>query len=398
MEPSYLLDWANLLLRWLHVIVAIAWIGASFYFVWLDNHLLKPEAPELKAKGVDGELWAVHGGGFYNPQKYMVAPPNLPQHLHWFYWESYWTWMSGFALFVLLYLFNAESFLIDRQVHAWAAPWQAVLAALGFLAAGWLVYDQICRRFGHNKDGSIGNDGRVLGLIAVFVVFAAWAACQLFAGRAAFLIVGAMIATMMSANVFFWIIPGQKQVIADMRAGRPVNPIYGQRGKQRSVHNTYFTLPVLIAMLSNHYGQLYGHAHNWLALLALMLVGVLVRTWFVKRHKGVNAWPLIVAALAVLAGLILALAPAPRAPVAASAPAPTLAQVQAVIEQRCVMCHNAQLAQKGMQLHTPELVEQHAQQIYQQAVQQRLMPLNNATQITEEERALLGRWFEARAR
>lgn len=398
MEPSYLLDWANLLLRWLHVIVAIAWIGASFYFVWLDNHLLKPEAPELKAKGVDGELWAVHGGGFYNPQKYMVAPPNLPQHLHWFYWESYWTWMSGFALFVLLYLFNAESFLIDRQVHAWAAPWQAVLAALGFLAAGWLVYDQICRRFGHNKDGSIGNDGRVLGLIAVFVVFAAWAACQLFAGRAAFLIVGAMIATMMSANVFFWIIPGQKQVIADMRAGRPVNPIYGQRGKQRSVHNTYFTLPVLIAMLSNHYGQLYSHAHNWLALLALMLVGVLVRTWFVKRHKGVNAWPLIVTALAVLAGLILALAPAPRAPVAASAPAPTLAQVQAVIEQRCVMCHNAQLAQKGMQLHTPELVEQHAQQIYQQAVQQRLMPLNNATQITEDERALLGRWFEARAR
>lgn len=398
MEPSYLLDWANLLLRWLHVIVAIAWIGASFYFVWLDNHLLKPDAPELKAKGVDGELWAVHGGGFYNPQKYMVAPPNLPQHLHWFYWESYWTWMSGFALFVLLYLFNAESFLIDRQVHAWGAPWQAVLAALGFLAAGWLVYDQICRRFGHNKDGSIGNDGRVLGLIAVFVAFAAWAACQLFAGRAAFLIVGAMIATMMSANVFFWIIPGQKQVIADMRAGRPVNPIYGQRGKQRSVHNTYFTLPVLIAMLSNHYGQLYSHAHNWLALLALMLVGVLVRTWFVKRHKGVNAWPLIVAALAVLAGLILALAPAPRAPVAASAPAPTLAQVQAVIEQRCVMCHNAQLAQKGMQLHTPELVEQHAQQIYQQAVQQRLMPLNNATQITEDERALLGRWFEARAR
>lgn len=398
MEPSYLLDWANLLLRWLHVIVAIAWIGASFYFVWLDNHLLKPEAPELKAKGVDGELWAVHGGGFYNPQKYMVAPPNLPQHLHWFYWESYWTWMSGFALFVLLYLFNAESFLIDRQVHAWAVPWQAVLAALGFLAAGWLVYDQICRRFGHNKDGSIGNDGRVLGLIAVFVVFAAWAACQLFAGRAAFLIVGAMIATMMSANVFFWIIPGQKQVIADMRAGRPVNPVYGQRGKQRSVHNTYFTLPVLIAMLSNHYGQLYSHAHNWLALLALMLVGVLVRTWFVKRHKGVNAWPLIVAALAVLAGLILALAPAPRAPVAASAPVPTLAQVQAVIEQRCAMCHNAQLAQKGMQLHTPELIEQHAQQIYQQAVQQRLMPLNNATQITEDERALLGRWFEARAR
>ncbi|HEX2012387.1 MAG TPA: urate hydroxylase PuuD [Roseateles sp.] len=392
MEPSYLLDWANLLLRWLHVIVAIAWIGASFYFVWLDNHLLKPAAADLKAKGVDGELWAVHGGGFYNPQKYMVAPPNLPQQLHWFYWESYWTWMSGFALFVVLYLFNAESFLIDRKVHDWGAP-AAIAGALGFLAAGWLVYDQICRRFGHAKDGSIGNDGLVLGLISVFVVAASWGASQLFAGRAAFLIVGAMIATMMSANVFFWIIPGQKQAIKDMRTGRPVDPVFGQRGKQRSVHNTYFTLPVLVAMLSNHYGMLYGHPHNWAVLVLMMAVGVLVRTFFVKRHKGINAWPLVAAALVLLAALIVWLAPAPRPP--ASAGAPTLAQVQAIVEQRCVMCHNAQLAQKGMQLHTPALIELHAQQIYQQAVVQKTMPLNNATQITEAERALLGRWFEA---
>lgn len=391
---SYLFDWANLLLRWLHVIVAIAWIGASFYFVWLDNHLLKPAAPELQAKGVDGELWAVHGGGFYNPQKYMVAPPNLPQHLHWFYWESYWTWMSGFALFVVLYLFNANSFLIDKNVHDWGAP-AAIAGALGFLAAGWLVYDQICRHFGHTKDGQIGNDGLVLGLIAVFIAGASWVACQLFAGRAAFLIIGAMMATMMSANVFFWIIPGQKQVIADMRAGRPVQPVFGQRGKQRSVHNTYFTLPVLIAMLSNHYGMLYGHAHNWAVLLLLMAVGVLVRTWFVKRHKGVNAWPLIAAALALLAALIVWMAPAVK-PAMPDAAAPSLAQVQAVIEQRCVMCHNAQLAQKGMQLHTPALIEQHAQAIYQQAVVQKTMPLNNATQITDEERALLGRWFESR--
>jgi len=198
----YLSDWANLLLRWLHVIVAIAWIGASFYFVWLDNHLLKPEAADLKAKGVDGELWAVHGGGFYNPQKYMVAPANLPQHLHWFYWESYWTWMSGFALFTLVYLCNADSFLIDKHVHDWSAG-AAIAAALGFLASGWIAYDLICRLFGRDKNGNIGNDGVVLGLIAVFIVIAAWAAAQLFAGRAAFLIVGAMIATMMSANVFF---------------------------------------------------------------------------------------------------------------------------------------------------------------------------------------------------
>jgi len=391
---AYLFDWANLLLRWLHLVTVIAWIGASFYFVWLDNHLTKPEAPDLKARGVDGELWAVHGGGFYNPQKYMVAPANLPQHLHWFYWESYWTWMSGFALFVVLYLFNAESFLIDRRVHDWSAP-AAVAGALGFLAAGWIFYDQICRRFGHTKNGQIGNDGLVLGLIAAFVAAATWAACQLFAGRAAFLLMGAMIATIMSANVFFWIIPGQKQVIADMRAGRPVNPVFGQRGKQRSVHNTYFGLPVLIAMLSNHYGMLFNHPQNWLTLIVLMAVGVLVRTWFVKRHKGVNAWGLIVAALALLAGLIAWMAPAPRPAVAA---APSLAQVQAIVQQRCVLCHNEQLAQKGVQLHTAALIERNAAALYQQAVLQKTMPLGNATGITEDERALLGRWFEARVR
>ncbi len=390
---SYLLDWANLLLRWLHIVTAIAWIGASFYFVWLDNHLQKPESPELKARGVDGELWAVHGGGFYNPQKYLVAPPNLPQHLHWFYWESYWTWMSGFALFTVLYLFNAESFLIDRRVHDWSAP-AAIATALGFLPAGWLVYDQICRRFGQRKDGSIGNDGLVLGLIAVFVAFAAFAACQLFAGRAAFLIVGAMIATIMSANVFFWIIPGQKQVIADMRAGRPVSPIYGQRGKQRSVHNTFLTAPVLVSMLSNHYGMLYSHAWNWLVLILLMLGGALTRTWFVKRHKGVNAWPLLVLVAAMLAALLVLVKP-PAAVPAGSAAAPSLAQVQAVVAERCVMCHNAQLAQKGVRLDSAAALQAQAAQIRQQVLVQRTMPLNNATQITEEERALIGRWAQA---
>ena len=394
MDLTYLLDWAALLLRWLHLIVGIAWIGASFYFVWLDNHLVKPEAPDLRAKGVDGELWAVHGGGFYNPQKYMVAPPNLPQHLHWFYWESYWTWISGFALFVALYLFNANTYLIDPRVHQWSAP-AAIAAGLGFLAAGWLVYDQICRRLGHKSDGSIGNDGRVLGLIAVFIAAATWVACQLFAGRAAFLIIGAMLATMMSANVLVWIIPGQKQVIKDMRAGLAVDPVYGQRGKQRSVHNTYFTLPVLIAMLSNHYGMLYSHAQNWLVLMVLMAVGVLVRSYFVKRHKGGNAWGLVVAALALLAGLIVWMAPAPVARQAGTA---SFSEVQAVIAQRCVMCHNADLAQKGVQLHTPALIAQNAQSIYQQAVVQKLMPLNNATAITDAERALLGRWFEAGAK
>ncbi|NCT85605.1 MAG: urate hydroxylase PuuD [Comamonadaceae bacterium] len=389
----YLLDWANLLLRWLHVITVIAWIGASFYFVWLDNHLVKPQAEDLKAKGVDGELWAVHGGGFYNPQKYMVAPADLPKDLHWFYWESYWTWMSGFALFVVLYLFNASQMLIDARVHAWGAPWQAVAAALGFLVVGTAVYDIACQTLGRTQDGQIGNDGRVLAVVAVFVVFASWLACQLFAGRAAFLIVGATLATMMTANVAHWIIPGQRKVIAQMRAGHKPEAVHGQRGKQRSVHNTWFGLPVLIAMLSNHYGMLYQHPHNWIVLCVLMAAGVAIRVFFVKRHKGVNSWGAIALALALLGGLVAWMAPRPQ-PVAAAAPAVTLAQVQAIQAQRCAVCHSGEAAQKGVRLDGAEQLLARKAQIYQQVVVQRAMPLNNATGMTDEERALIARWAQ----
>ena len=388
----YLLDWANLLLRWLHVITVIAWIGASFYFVWLDNHLVKPTADDLKAKGVDGELWAVHGGGFYNPQKYMVAPGNLPKDLHWFYWESYWTWMSGFALFVVLYLFNASQMLIDPRVHAWGAPWQAVVAALGFLVVGTAVYDIACQTLGRTKDGAIGNDGRVLVVVGVFVVFASWLACHLFAGRAAFLIVGATLATLMTANVAHWIIPGQKKVIAQMRAGHKPDPIHGQRGKQRSVHNTWFGLPVLIAMLSNHYGMLHQHPQNWIVLCVLMAAGVAIRVFFVKRHKGVNSWGAVALALALLAGLVVWMAPAPQA--GASGAPVALAQVQAIAGQRCLACHTGEVAQKGVRLDSAEALMAHKAQIYQQVIVQRAMPLNNATGMTDDERALIGRWAQ----
>jgi uncharacterized membrane protein len=387
----YLFDWANLLLRWLHVITVIAWIGASFYFVWLDNHLVKPTADDLKAKGVDGELWAVHGGGFYNPQKYMVAPGNLPQDLHWFYWESYWTWMSGLALFVVLYLCNASQMLIDTRVHAWGAPWQAVAAALGFLVVGTAVYDIACSVLGRTRDGSIGNDGRVMAVVVAFVIFESWLACQLFAGRAAFLIVGATLATMMTANVAHWIIPGQKKVIAQMRAGQKPDPIHGQRGKQRSVHNTYFGLPVLVAMLSNHYGMLHQHAQNWLVLCVLMAAGVAIRIFFVKRHKGVNSWGAVAFAIALLAGLVVWMAPKPQ-PAAAMAAPVTLEQVQAVVAQRCAMCHTGEVAQKGVRLDSAEGLAAHKAQMLQQVVVQRAMPLNNATGMTDEERDLIGRW------
>jgi uncharacterized membrane protein len=398
---AYLLDWINLLLRWAHVITAIAWIGASFYFVLLDNSLSKPEDADLKAKGVDGEMWAVHGGGFYHSNKYMVAPRwrPLPENLHWSYWESYSTWLTGFALFAVLYLFNADSFLIDKTVHDWS-PAAAVAASLGFFVAFWLVYDLICRAFGRKAKSDL-----IVGvLVAAFVVFASWLACQLFAGRAAFVLVGAMLATAMSANVFFWIIPGQRTVVAQLRAGQPVDPVHGQRGKQRSVHNTYFTLPVIVAMLSNHYGWLYSGKHNWVVLVLLMLAGALIRHSFVARHKAHvegcrTPWEHAVIGTLVLAGTAFWLAPPPpsaQARAAAAQPA-TYAAVRSVVDQRCTMCHNAALQQKNVALHTPELLKQHAQQVYQQAAVLKLMPLNNATQITEDERALIKRWFEAGA-
>ena len=396
---AYLLDWANLLLRWAHVIVAIAWIGSSFYFVFLDNSLTPPEDPALKDLGVGGELWAVHGGGFYIPQKYLVAPRKMPEHLHWFYWESYSTWLTGFALFTVLYLFNAGTFLVDKSVYDWS-PAAAIAASLGFLVVCWLVYDLICRAFGQKKNGDL-----IVGLgVLVFVVFASWLACQLFAGRAAFLLVGAMLATTMSANVFFWIIPGQRTVVAQLKAGQPVDPIYGWRAKQRSVHNTYFTLPVLIAMLSNHYGWLYAGKNNWLVLVLLMLAGALIRHSFVARHKALVQgkrvpWEHATIGTAVVVGLAVWLAPPPpsaAARAAASQPV-SFAALKSVIDQRCALCHNEQVINKNVALHTPELIKQHAQAVYQQSVVLKLMPLNNATQITDEERALIKRWFDAGA-
>jgi len=396
---AYVLDWANLLLRWAHVVTAIAWIGSSFYFVFLDNSLTKPESPDLREKGVDGELWAVHGGGFYHPQKYLVAPRTMPEHLHWFYWESYSTWLTGFGLFTVLYLFNAGTFLVDKSVFEWSAG-AAIVASLGFLVVCWFVYDIICRAFGQKKNGDL-----IVGVVlTVFVVFASWLACQLFAGRAAFLLVGAMLATTMSANVFVWIIPGQRKVVAQLKAGQKVDPIYGWRAKQRSVHNTYFTLPVLIAMMSNHYGWLYQGPNNWLILALLMLAGALIRHSFVARHKALAQgrrvpWEHAMAGVATLVGLMIWIAPAPPSAAAKLAVEHPIAfaDVKAVIDARCNLCHNAAVPSKNIALHTPDLIGSHAQQIYQQVAVLKQMPMNNATQMTDSERQLIKRWFEAGA-
>ena len=390
---SYFLDWANLLLRWLHVITAIAWVGSSFYFVFLDSSLTPPVDDKLRGEGATGELWAVHGGGFYHPVKYAISPPKLPPHLHWFYWESYSTWLSGFALFTVSYLWSAGTYLIDKSLMNWS-PGAAVAVALSFLVVFWILYDAICQVFGHRKNG----DAIVGALVLVLVCVASWLACHWFAGRAAFLLVGAMIATAMSANVFFWIIPGQRKVIAQMKAGQPVDPIHGQRGKQRSVHNTYFTLPVLFAMLSNHYSMTWGHPHNWLVLVLIMVAGVLVRQFFILRHKGVVNPVYPGAAIAILAGVAAWIAPSGASAPATDKAADT-AQVRQVVQARCVQCHGEHPTlmpspAKGIKLESDDDIKQHAQQIYQQVVLQKAMPLGNATNMTNAERALVAKWFE----
>ena len=398
---SYLLDWANLLLRWVHVITAIAWVGSSFYFVFLDSNLTPPVDADQKRQGVSGELWAVHGGGFYHPVKFAVSPPQLPAHLHWFYWESYSTWLSGFALFTVTYLWNAGTYLIDKSVMHWAPP-MAVAVALGFLALFWLAYDGVCRLFGQGKQGDL-----VVGvLVALLVCVASWLACHWFAGRAAFLLVGAMMATAMSANVFFWIIPGQRTVVASIRAGQAVDPIHGKRGKQRSVHNTYFTLPVLFAMLSNHYSFTYSHPHNWLVLILMMFAGAAIRQFFVMRHGyklGRNAHPWAYAAVGslVIVAVLVWLKPAAIVQDAVANTALEagvgLSQVQTIVAERCTSCHGAQVQMKNVRLDSAAHISSHARAIYQQVVVTRMMPMNNATGITEPERMLIKRWFEAGA-
>ncbi|MGN3960549.1 urate hydroxylase PuuD [Burkholderia gladioli] len=393
---GFITDWLNLAIRWLHVICAIAWIGESFYFVALDNSLKPPKDPNQRQRGVFGELWHVHGGGFYNMQKYTVAPPEMPEDLHWSKWPSYTTWMSGFGLFFVLYLLAPNTYLIDRNVLD-MGPVVAVSAALGFLMAGWIVYDCACRLLG-NRDRPLG------AFVGLYVVLAAWLACHVFSGRAAYLIVGAMLATIMSANVFFVIIPGQRKMVDKMLKGETPNPIYGKRGKQRSVHNTYFTLPVVFAMLSNHYAMTYANQYNWIVLVIIMLAGALIRQFFVMRHRGQQLWYLPLGGVALMLLALVWTMPRPVAPQAEAANLPKLSikDIEPVLQQRCVACHSAKptmmgSAPAGVMFDTPEQIAQNAQRIYQQAVQLKAMPIGNVTHMTDDERTKIAAWFEAGA-
>ena len=396
----YGLEWLNLIVRWLHVITGIAWIGASFYFVWLDN-TIRPPAPgsDLASKGVSGELWAVHGGGFYNPQKYLVAPAELPKELHWFKWEAYSTWLSGFALLTIVYYFNAQAMMVDKAV-ADLSTWQAVGIGIGSLVAGWTVYVLLCR-------SKLGQKELPFGIVIfLFLVASAYVLNQYLSGRAAYIHVGAMIGTMMVANVLMLIIPGQRKMVAAMMAGHKPDPAHGLKAKQRSVHNNYFTLPVLFIMISNHYAMTYRHEHAWAVLAAIMASGVLIRHFFNLRHKGRVALRYPLAGVALLLAVAIAIAPkAPSAPAAVADPAMQFTQVQAIITQRCVSCHADKPTQPGfasapagVMLHNAGQIRQNAEKIYIQSVQLKAMPIANLTNMTDAERAQVAAWFEAGAK
>jgi len=405
---DYLLDWCGLLVRWFHVVAGIAWIGSSFYFVWLDNHLEPQGTSEPVDPNVAGELWAVHGGGFYRSRKYRVAPAVLPPTLHWFYWEAYSTWLSGFALLCLLYFLRAEAYLIDPSVAALTKP-AAIAISLAVLVASWLVYDGLCR-------SPLGRNGRALAIaVAVVTAIEAWGVCHLFGGRGAFMVFGAALGTIMVANVLFVIIPGQRELVRAKKEGREPDPAPGLRGKQRSVHNTYFTLPVVFVMISNHYAMTYGARYNWLVLIAMSFAGACIRGWFVARHKpagrrGVaSALPAALGVL-TLAGLVVALAPeggpsslgagAGPGPRAGTAPPGDVAQVQAIVEQRCVPCHSTHPSSKfgfsappnGVVLETLDQLRAHLPEVQKQ-VSLRTMPLGNLTGMTDDERTRVLMWI-----
>jgi len=392
MDLAYLAEWANLLIRWLHLITGIAWIGTSFYFISLDNQLDPPRDGNPRVKG---EQWSIHGGGFYHKQKYAVAPAELPEKLHWFKWEAYWTWISGFTLFVLIYWGNASTYLIDPQVMD-LSPAVAVAISAAMLAGGWVVYDLICR-------SKFGEDERKLSIaMVVLLVVAAFVACHIFSGRGAFLQVGAMTGTIMVANVAMVIMPGQRKMVAAMQAGQEPDPKYGRWGKQRSVHNTYLTLPVLFLMISPHYPMTWSHEWNWVVLLAIALAGALVRQYFVSRQFGRNPILLPVAATAVIVGLMVLLRPAPG-PSLAGVEVPTVAEVQAISASHCASCHAARpsfdgiaVAPKGVMLETPAQLRRWAQAMRQQ-VQTEAMPPGNMTDMTAEERAKILAWIAAGA-
>jgi uncharacterized membrane protein len=381
----YATDWLNLLTRWLHVVAGIVWIGSSFYFIALDNHLRPPANAE---EGVGGESWEIHGGGFYRIHKYKVAPEQLPEPLHWFKWEAYTTWLSGFALLVILYYFHADTYLVDRSV-ADLSVWEAILISVGLLVAAWLVYDGLCRTLG-------SRPLLLAATLLALITLAAWGSSQLFSGRATYIQIGAMIGTMMVGNVFFVIIPAHWELVRAKEAGREPDPVWNERAKLRSVHNNYLTLPVVFTMLSNHFPFTYGHSYSWLILVVLLVIGAWVRHFFNLRHAGRTVWAIPISAAIAIAALAILIRPQTES--TAGTAAVPFATVKHIVDQRCTACHSQHptkvaAAPLGLMLDTAAEIQRYAPDVKGEAVDSTAMPLGNVTHMTTAERRLLGRWI-----
>jgi uncharacterized membrane protein len=386
----YVRDWLDLLLRWLHVVAGIVWIGTSFYFVALDSHL----RPTPRGGDEPPEAWEVHGGGFYRVQKYVPAPPTLPDRLHWFKWEAYGTWISGFALLVVLYYLDPETYLIDRDV-ADLGEAEAVAISAVLLLVGWVVYDVLCRLLArHEVWLAIALGG--------FVVALAYGLSEVFSGRAVWLQTGAVLGTIMVANVFFVIIPAHRGLVAAKQKGRRPDPRPSLEAKRRSVHNNYLTLPVVLAMLGNHFAFAIGHERGWLILVVLMAIGAWTRHFFNLRHRGRTI--VAIPVTAALATLILAAVVEPEGAGLPEAERPPFAEVRAIVERRCTPCHAQEPARegfdappKGVAFDTDAQIVEQADAIERQAVDSRAMPIGNVTGMTDEERAALAAWLRAGA-
>ena len=390
MIDPYISDWLSLLARWFHIIVGAAWIGTSFYFNWLNNNVRPPE--QDTGEGVKGELWSVHGGAFYQVRKFQVAPSKLPKTLHWFKWEAYLTWISGVCLLSIVYYLGADRYLIDPSVADISAATGIGIGA-GALISSWLVYDLMCRSPLHKRPVAFAVIGFTLATAA------AYGLSQFLSPRAAYIHIGAMLGTCMALNVFFVIIPGQRQMVDAMLAGEEPDPEGGRRGSLRSLHNNYMTLPVLFIMVSNHYPITFGHEHAWAVLAAISLLGAGVRHWFNLHGKGEkNVWILPAAAIGMVS-LAFVSAPEPLEPPAEGS---SFAQVQSIITERCTPCHAENPAHysvvappKDVVLETPEQLVRHAASIKSQAVDSRIMPLGNLTNMTDDERAVIAAWVSA---
>jgi|TARA_B110000014_G_scaffold253001_1_gene231917 uncharacterized membrane protein len=392
MDP-YLNEWLNLIIRFAHVITGIAWIGASFYFVWLDNHLVNP--PQWKKdKGIGGDLWAIHGGGFYEVAKYKLAPEKMPKTLHWFKWEAYSTWITGFLLMTLMFYVGAETYLIDSRV-ADLTQMEAILYGLGSIAVGVGTYEILVRT-------KLRNHGLILGIILlVFATALSYGLTQIFSARGAYMHMGAIIGTIMAGNVFFGIMPSQRALVKAVEEGSAPNPAFGLNAKVRSTHNTYTTLPIIFIMISNHYPMTFNHSMNWLVLMAIVLITAAVRQYFVLRHFGKQK-PLILVG-SVVATVVLAVLIAPKPTVITEVQKEqkiSYATVNEIIETRCSSCHSDnptddifKTPQAGVIFSGEASVKQWAPRIQARVVEAKDMPFMNKTKMTDEERQTLAIWL-----